>query len=122
MTHPVCLPSFVREPSLTKQSLLRQQVAVAPNAATAAHCLVQRDATVQTSVDTFFRAEQLMQSLPPIRPSERPLMFRSEPLELEVDGRRSEFELCYFPTTRVTVACDKNDERFVAVKREAARW
>ena len=122
MTRPLCLPSFVREPSLTKLSMLRQQMAVAPNAATAAHCLVQREATVQASVDTFFRAEQLIQSLPPVHPHERPLMFRSEPLELELDGRRSEFELCYFPTTRVTVACDKNDEQFVAVKREAARW
>ena len=121
MAHVVCLPTFVREQSPTKLLMLAQHMAVAPNATTAVHCLVQRDATVQAFVDTFFRAERLMQSKPLIYPAERPLIMRSEPLRLEVDGRRGVFGAVLPSHDTHHSALRLSDEQLVAVKREAAR-
>ena len=71
--------------------------------------------TAAATVDMFLSlVRHAREAMPSVG---RPFSFEVPSVRLVVDGRRSVFELRYFPATDVMAALDVRDERFVGLGR-----
>ena len=99
-----------RDPTLNKQLLMQQQIADLPANTALVVMQVERANTAADSTNKFFGAIKRIQQ---DNTSTKPHVVLMLGVGLRVSGRRSLFDLLFFPRTSLMAAIDARDPRYV---------